>query len=309
MIADVHFKELQLHIPDQEGNAKFILDDEYMEVLKYALSKFEVSSFSCHGIPHKDFEWCIDANKVMGNEMMNRAGNLEYPELKTYYRKGKIACASGTLNVMVGATPVVLPNGAVVRCCQDYGLRHIYGNLIEQTWQEIVAGAEYEKFEKSMYDESIDSLCRTCSIATENYQEAHNKLKYMQYNAIVAGRILEDIRKNPQKEYPHKDLWDRLLSAEKVAIWGIGKLFSDNYFISWENVIQADFVVDNDSSRWGSKVGSLLCKSPEELLDEKEGLLVITYCMNDEVIKAQLHSMGIDNVINIIELMDATQSI
>lgn len=307
LISGVCFKELWLHIPDQEGNSQFIIDDHYKSVLKYALSKFEVSAFSCHGMPRKDMEWCIDRRKTLGNEMMNRAGNLDCPELRTYQHKGRITCAAGSFTGIAGPSPVVLPNGAVIRCCQDYGLRHIYGNLLTQTWQEIVAGEEYKKFESGMTDESIDSLCRSCSMASKSVKEVHNQLKYRQYNAIAAGRILEGIKENPQKEYPHKELWEKILQADKIGIWGAGKLFSDNYSISWESVIQADFLVDNDPEKWGRTIGKLICISPEELPDIASGLLIITYCMEDREIREQLSKMGIENVINIIEIMDATQ--
>jgi radical SAM protein with 4Fe4S-binding SPASM domain len=67
---------------------------------------------------------------------------------------------------------VLLPNGDVVLCCMDYNLKHIIGNLLTQTYEEIFKGKplldliemnEADKFNKC-------SICKSC----ENVREISN---------------------------------------------------------------------------------------------------------------------------------------
>jgi radical SAM protein with 4Fe4S-binding SPASM domain len=59
---------------------------------------------------------------------------------------------------------VLLPNGDVVLCCMDYDLKHIIGNLLKQTYEEIfqskplldlIAMNEKPEFNKC-------SICKSC---------------------------------------------------------------------------------------------------------------------------------------------------
>ena len=62
----------------------------------------------------------------------------------------------------------MLPDGRVLLCCMDYGMKHVLGNLTEQSYEEIMNGKEIDKIKAAINgDESIDILCRGCSSATE----------------------------------------------------------------------------------------------------------------------------------------------
>ena len=80
-------------------------------------------------------------------------------------RKGKISCSlcGQALN-----HNILLPDGRVLLCCMDYGMKHVLGNLTEQSYAEIMNGKEIDKIKAAINgDESIDILCRRCSSATE----------------------------------------------------------------------------------------------------------------------------------------------
>lgn len=59
---------------------------------------------------------------------------------------------------------VLLPNGDVVLCCMDYNLKHVIGNLLKQTYEQIFEGeklAEIVKInEKPEFDKC--SICKSC---------------------------------------------------------------------------------------------------------------------------------------------------
>jgi hypothetical protein len=50
----------------------------------------------------------------------------------------------------------------------DYGMKHILGNLREQSYEEIIGGEEMQRVKRAVNgDSDIDVLCRECTSATE----------------------------------------------------------------------------------------------------------------------------------------------
>ena len=70
--------------------------------------------------------------------------------------------------VLCGSTPffdhnTMLPNGDVVLCCMDYGRRHVLGNLLRQSYEEIHAGPTMGAIRvQAMVPTDGDLLCRRC---------------------------------------------------------------------------------------------------------------------------------------------------
>ena len=119
--------------------------------------------------PHKDDIINYIREKIPNHSEMNmstsnvslhdRAGNCD---IGLHFNNiGNISC-QGTINPRRG---VLLPNGDVVLCCNDYGLKHKLGNLFEQTYEEIYNSNEYKKIVKGFTDESLNTLCRKCYYA------------------------------------------------------------------------------------------------------------------------------------------------
>lgn len=306
MIKDVKFHDLLIHIPDKEYNSKFIITDEYIKMFKKVSKKFNTISYSCHGEIHKKIKDFIDETKPFNNIMMNRAGNLEYDELKTYNHIGKIKCGCGTIVVESGWCPTVLPNGTMVLCCMDYGMKHILGNLIKDKVFDIINGDEYKKIEKGLDDDSIDILCRKCSMAVKDDEY----LNLLASNAIKVSRLVNTFSKTKEFIYDiddeSKELVKRLASSKEIIIFGAGKLFDDNYVNScWNFVFKSRYICDNNEEKWGKVINDLKCISPNELLDiYDENTLVVTYVKNDYDIIKQLKNMGINNIVNIYSIFN-----
>lgn len=89
---------------------------------------------------------------VNGN---TRSGNLAPVEKR----------GPGPVNCPRWDQPVLLPNGEVVLCCQDYGLKHVIGDLNESTYEEILAGEKYQKILDEQDDENSEVLCRFCDLS------------------------------------------------------------------------------------------------------------------------------------------------
>lgn len=59
---------------------------------------------------------------------------------------------------------VLLPNGDVVLCCMDYALKHIIGNLLKQTYDEMFEGEQLAEIIKMNEKPEFDkcSICKSC---------------------------------------------------------------------------------------------------------------------------------------------------
>jgi hypothetical protein len=88
---------------------------------------------------------------------MNRANNLVTDFFTPSIRaKGNIHCHRKRSNVL-------LPNGDVVLCCNDYGMQHVLGNLLTDTYESLFRGKEFRKVVAGMKDDKSEILCRYCS--------------------------------------------------------------------------------------------------------------------------------------------------
>jgi FkbM family methyltransferase len=155
-----------LHLPDQERKAKHPITKRYIEVIEhFGKIQNQIHNFTtmCMGTVHENVRHVFSSASVY--DMWSRAGNLvgemimkpELLERKAEWKivnHGEKQMTCGCLEKMYHN--VMLPNGDVSLCCMDYGLKHILGNLYEQSYGDIVP-ENNQCFE----------LCRLCENAVE----------------------------------------------------------------------------------------------------------------------------------------------
>jgi radical SAM protein with 4Fe4S-binding SPASM domain len=145
---------LFLHLPDNLGNTKILVTDEYTKVLVKVLQTMTVEYFV---VMNKNFisngraGLCIGARKK---------------DLKGWFYCGKL----------VSPQFVMLPNCDVVLCGMDFGLKHKLGNLLESSYKEIVQSKEYKRISKNRYKYNHDSICAKCVWAIPVYTRLLNGL-------------------------------------------------------------------------------------------------------------------------------------
>jgi radical SAM protein with 4Fe4S-binding SPASM domain len=152
---NVHFYKFFIHLPNMQtkrdsvkkfiDNIRLLLDCKFhFEVIDISAPEEVLSMMRAFGIyPIKQ-------------TLIHRAGNLRKNE-RLY---GRIYCVEGREN-----QHVLLPNGDIVLCCQDYGMKHNLGNLNLMTFNEIIYGREMNRVMEGFKDESADTLCRYCEKA------------------------------------------------------------------------------------------------------------------------------------------------
>jgi len=170
-IWDIPLYYVNIHVADVNGYADIPVTSEYLELLDKVINhkRIDGSSFvnlcNAQGEPHPKVKELCKGKLDISTVLHDRAGNLE--EKNLIHKQNDSGVLSCTLCGQDLNHNVLLPDGTLLLCCMDYGMKHKLGNLAEQTYDAIIKGKELTKIQKGlMGDEEIDILCRNCSNAT-----------------------------------------------------------------------------------------------------------------------------------------------
>lgn len=186
----VSFDRFWVHLASDGGEEKIKVDDNYLEVLRKVIRDINGSYFHFRG---KNLHNRLKTepaleNKIDRRAITTRAGNVEFDGSRFPRRKrGVIGCDRLHINTL-------LPNGDVVLCCLDYGLRHILGNLLISDYRSLFVGPEFLRIKNGLRDGSEDILCRYCD------QFAYSVSLFAKiYNNLVTLRSFKDLRRLMRK--------------------------------------------------------------------------------------------------------------
>lgn len=169
-IEDIPFQKVVLHLPDIHQYANIPVTDEYLELLYYIVEKKRqdgapfVDTATCQAPPDPRVAEIIGKKIPVTWDLIDRAGNLPAGELQhqcvalrknedVYYCK-----RSWDLH-----HSVLLPNGDLVLCCMDFGMRHVLGNLNEQSYEEIMQGDVLKRIRNTLRKGAKGILCEKCT--------------------------------------------------------------------------------------------------------------------------------------------------
>ena len=155
-----------LHLPDLNDNMLGWRPKEYWfkafeTIVNTRFPRLEAMTMDAEGRLHPELERF--KLRLPAWQAISRAGSLstEKPVQMTPAHKSKVMCAS---------TPfydhnVLLPNGDVVLCCMDYGLKHRIGNLLQQEYRTMFQSEELVRIKKINMTAGFDrcSICKSCN--------------------------------------------------------------------------------------------------------------------------------------------------
>ena len=161
-----------MHVADKYGHAQIPVSQEYYEMVKKMINAKRrdgtplVNNCSAQEDADERVKEICEGKCEIVTALHDRAGNLEGENLIKQRRlRGKISCSFCRQKMNRN---VLLPDGTVLLCCMDYGMKHPLGNLLVETYDEIMSSKEMQKVKQGINgDETINILCRNCSSAHE----------------------------------------------------------------------------------------------------------------------------------------------
>ena len=152
----------RLHMPDKEGRTKIKLDDTLISNFALATKLMHIHNNAyascCWGTTPDELLPYISGDHVTDLRFLTDfAGNVEGVDyLNHNYKKGKLTCNRCNY-------PLILPDGRVSMCAQDWSLNYVIGDLNKQTYNEIFESEPYLTYKGNCDTEDAPTLCRFCS--------------------------------------------------------------------------------------------------------------------------------------------------
>ena len=160
-IKHIPFLKFVLHLPDKEKYSKIKVNDEYIKLIQ-AIKDANMLNFDTMtmGTPLDVFVEMFGTIKT--SDMHSRAGNQDNTKADKRHI-GPISC----LGDIEPKRNELLPNGDVALCCNDYGLKHIIGNLLTNDYETMFTSDEFNKIKNGLiHNDKLDILCRQCIYTT-----------------------------------------------------------------------------------------------------------------------------------------------
>lgn len=154
-LKDVRYEVVTIHLPDCEGRSTFKITPYYLSVLK----KWECDNYSCHGRVNEVVRPCLKPRSLI-TFMHDRAGNVGCRPHRDIAPDRVLSCMTSGRNMNHN---VLLPDGTVIMCCMDYGMTGAFGNLFEQSYEEML-NTDSACAMRGTLDKG-ESICRHCANA------------------------------------------------------------------------------------------------------------------------------------------------
>ena len=156
-----------IHLPDVKGNMRgWKNSDNY----QYALQQFRTTinpslmTMDADGRVHSDLE--VNFKPVQWY-LHTRAKNLDVEKIsgQQYHEPPRYEFVVECTRDKDFSSNVMLPNGDLALCCMDYGLKHIVGNILTQTWEEVRQGQELARVKRlnQTLGYTDEVLCKSCN--------------------------------------------------------------------------------------------------------------------------------------------------
>lgn len=190
----IDFDMICIHTPDRDGCMKYKADDEYLENIRYMKEHNPKASFIVAGRADERIAEILD-NKVEEITISSRANNLDLAKINKNVKVKITQKVADNIPVFCNVlfwwghktldTPfeveksILLPDGSLLLCCQDYGMEHVLGNLNDNTYDEIIHGEKMKEITDAMQCKNeLPLLCRECDSCV-----VYDKKKWQNYKA------------------------------------------------------------------------------------------------------------------------------
>lgn len=162
-LAALPLDAFRVHLPGSDNLEKITVDTKYLEVLEKVAGLIPAARFVCFGRRvHPDVKLRLrkyPSAKIRMASPSNRADNVCSEGKPVFFmKKGAMQCGNNA------RYNILLPNGDVILCCMDYGLKNVLGNLLSMDYGELFRGEAFRKISAGFKDPSLKTLCRSCTV-------------------------------------------------------------------------------------------------------------------------------------------------
>ncbi|MFH0750167.1 MAG: SPASM domain-containing protein [Candidatus Gottesmanbacteria bacterium] len=165
-----------VHLPSEGNYEHIVVNKTYVQTLELLTYSGIHIDFRYHGGKlHPLVRKIIEQSTYTVHRIMptTRAKNIAIPGTVIPKRiVGQIKCRQHDMY----DSHVILPDGSVILCCMDYGMKHILGNILTDDYSSLNKGNELNNVITGMKDETKEILCRYCeySIPANGVSEYRN---------------------------------------------------------------------------------------------------------------------------------------
>ena len=195
ILKKINIRRFVIHLPDDkqftgiEPNENYFkIMDEIIKNIPNVVFLFVKGPHSSENVHPKVKKYLKEKKKVILYTMMS--SRSENVKIDGFSVKRINEPLSGCMRMKVN---ILLPNGDVVLCCNDYSQKHILGNLLSSDYESLFKSDEYIKVLKGLKDDSLDILCRYCFL----YVRRSNLL--LRYLELVQYKLIPLIKMNVKK--------------------------------------------------------------------------------------------------------------
>lgn len=161
------FKQIWIHLPDALGNMiGWKSTETYHRVLDRIVKSIPTNLMTMDNKSRVDpgIKMLISPKWWY---LHTRANNLNVERIKNqeFFDPPKYEFIVECTRDKDYTSNVLLPNGDLTLCCMDYGLKHVIGNILTQTYDEILNGKPLQKIKElnNQLGFSTETLCKSCN--------------------------------------------------------------------------------------------------------------------------------------------------
>lgn len=155
----IPFLDFYVHLPFEEIGREKEASGDYLKLLKkISRSRIKNLTFRIHRKEVlREIKPLLNNKNIIYLPLSTRGGNVEFEGVNNPKRRQKIIGCLRNLR-----QNVLLPNGDVIICCMDYGMKHILGNLLVSDYSVLFDSEEFLRVKRGLKCGSADILCKHC---------------------------------------------------------------------------------------------------------------------------------------------------
>jgi radical SAM protein with 4Fe4S-binding SPASM domain len=160
LLEPLDFGFFRIHLPSESGDEEIPVTKEYLATLELLINSKINAGFHCQSSKSDPNVMALlkkNGKNIMFSRTCHRSGNVKLKGKRDMpRRRGKIGCKRDMLENLL------LPNGDILLCPHDYGIKHLLGNISSLSYEELFEGSEFKRIQEAHQDIRQEVICRYC---------------------------------------------------------------------------------------------------------------------------------------------------